>query len=483
MGLFRSSVSSDGKKLSIPLDNDHNWIQTRSKTLFVRKCYNEIWDEVQQHYNVIEDGPIAAEGTLDGFFISGTPGVGKSCFLDFCLHNLLRLGKSVCYFYGKTMTARIFKADGTVETYIMADNVEGALAAQVDFLLIDPPENGDPNFLGGRVGLSGKKFILAVSPDRNNCQAIRKETSTVKLYMGTCSLEEAEEMKVACYPGVTHQRVASRFEEFGGIPRYLFKTDVIVKGQDISLEEIRAYQRSALTDIITNPNRIDDLESSDPFKSLWTIYHMEPVSLENGSTDYMKYTIQPCCQDAAIRIRDHLMQKGVQDLWNIFINTREELGILRGIRYEAYAHKKLLIHGLVGRATGLTQTGLSKSAPKEINIPAASTRINLPNNNVGPDLVRAVQRARTGQGGYLLPHLPNFPIVDAIFVPRGNGAAKQLQMKTGRSRPLATDKAASVSAATGSTDIYFIVPDGVTMTKKLPGVDGWHQYRVILREI
>ena len=102
-------------------------------------------------------------GTLDGFVISGTPGVGKSCFLDFCLHNLLRLGKSVCYFYGKTMTAKIIKADGTTETYSIAENFEGALAGQVDFLLIDPPENVNPDFLGGRWGLEGKKFILAGS--------------------------------------------------------------------------------------------------------------------------------------------------------------------------------------------------------------------------------------------------------------------------------------------------------------------------------
>ena len=47
---------------------------------------------------------------------------------------------------------------------------------------------------------------------------------------------------------------------------------------------------------------------------------------------------------------------------------------------------------------------------------------------------------------------------------------------------MATDKAALISTATGSTDMYFIVPDDVTMTKKLAGIDGWHQYRVVLGE-
>lgn len=239
------------------------------KTLFVRSCYDDIWNQVQQHYQITMDNPIATEDTLDGFIISGTPGVGKSCFLDFCLHNLLKLGKSVCYFYGKTKVAKIYKTDGTVESYsIDKDNVEGALAAQVDFLLIDPPENGDANFLGGRWGLAKKKFILAVPPDRNNCQAIRKETTTMKLYMGTCSLEEAQEMRVACYPGVPNHRIVLRFEEFGGIARYLFKKVLIVDGEDTGLNETRGYQRSALMDVVANPNRVDDLESSEPFKSL-----------------------------------------------------------------------------------------------------------------------------------------------------------------------------------------------------------------------
>ena len=306
MSLFRSTVN--GKKLSLPLENDQVWIQTKSKTLFVRKCYSDIWGIVQQHYNIIEDGPIAMTGTLDGFVISGTPGVGKSCFLDFCLHNLLRLGKSVCYFYGKTMTAKIIKADGTTETYSVAENFEGALAGQADFLLIDPPENANPDFLGGRWGLEGKKFILAGSQNRNNCQAIRKETSTVKLYMGTCSRQESEEMRVACYPGVTQERAALRFGEFGGIPRFLFKAVVIVDGEDIVLNEDRQCQRSALADLIRNPKRIDDMESLD--SCLSTKFHVEPISLENGSINYMKYTIQPCAEDDVLH---HILD----EIWSL----------------------------------------------------------------------------------------------------------------------------------------------------------------------
>lgn len=485
MSSFRSSEEQDGKTISIQADIEEVWMQTESKTLFVRSCYKDIWHKVAQHYFSASDGAMRNdEETADGFVISGTPGVGKSCFLDFALHKLLSLGKTVLYLHGKTSQGGIFKADAeTVEKYSIADIIQGSLASTVDFILIDPPEGGDPNFFGGHTNLKGKKFILAVSPDRNNCQSIRKDTTTLKLYMGTCLLEEAEEMRLACYEQrVTLEQLRSRFNEFGGIPRYLFKR--FLDEDDSGLDDIRGYQTVALHDVITNPTRVDNLEMVDPFKSLWTLYHMEPITQADGAINYKRYTIRPCCNDAGARIRDELMKKSVQDLWDTFTSTRQELGALRIIRYEAYAHKKILSAGLTGTATGLKKKGLSSVVPKAISIPAGSTKIDLPNNNVGQDLQNAVAHARTlNQGVYLLPHLSNYPVVDSVFVPSAAGTAIQLQMKAGRSRSLSTENAKAVASATGSEDLYFIVPDEVTMHKRLEGANNLRQYSVILREV
>ena len=485
MSLFRSNASMDGKYISIPKDSDKVWLQTESKVLFVRSCYNDIWGQIDQHY--FTGGQFVTDRrTVDGFVVSGNPGIGKSCFLDFCLHKLLEMRKSVCYFYGKDNSAIIFKADGTVEEYKIADNHDGAFASEVDFLLIDPPENGDANFLGGRKGLKKKKFILAVSPDRNNCQAIRKDTSTIELYMGTCSLQESKGMRVTCYEQeVTEERLVLRYEEFGGIPRCLFQL-YLGDDEDKTLNKYRDHQLAALEDVVANPKRIDNMVSSDIFKSLWTIYHMEPVIDANNNVDYGKYTIGPCCSNAAIRIRDHLMKKEVRELWEIFLSTRRELGALRGIRYEAYAHKKILTEGFVARVPLLTQGGLSNVTFRNISIPAGSTQIDLPNNNVGQELSNAVSSSMAEQkGGYLLPHLPDFPVLDSIFVSHGTIAAPgpifQLQMKAGRSRPLATERAASIEAATGCKELCFIVPDNTTITRRLQGVK-WRQLCAILKE-
>mmetsp|Transcript_17972 Transcript_17972/g.48867 ORF Transcript_17972/g.48867 Transcript_17972/m.48867 type:complete len:360 (+) Transcript_17972:392-1471(+) len=358
------------------------------------------------------------------------------------------------------------------------------MSRQADYLLIDPAENGDPNFLGGEHGLAGRTFILAVSPDRNNCQAIKKGASMSNLYMGPCSLEEALRMRLKCYQGVSEARVKLRFEEFGGIPRFLFEKERIENEVDVNLKETEYSQVTALNDVTANPRRIDDMETSDPFKHLWTIFHMLPITRSDGTIDFTNYSIIPCSDDFGARIRDKLMDKAINDLWVLFRDTRDELGALRSIRYEAYAHKKILQDGLNGFAQGLTQTGLSRSAPKTIAIPACARRIRLPTNDVQAQLAVAIQRGRISMnGGYLLPHLSNFPVVDSIFIPNTQGAGRLLQMKAGRSRPLAAGYAESISVLAGSTDLFFIVPDEFTMTKKLHGLSSrWKQYRIILKE-
>lgn len=356
------------------------------------------------------------------------------------------------------------------------------MAESVDFVLIDPPEGGDSNFFS-KEHLMSKKYILAVSPDRNNCQSLRKAGGHVELFMGTRSIEELQEMRAACYPVVSEHVVASRFEEFGGIPRFVFERIFdLADGQDLTLEPVRTAQRTALGDIVVNPRRVDSGDVAVAFKGLWTLYHMQPITRENGTANYFKFTIGPCCDDVRTRIRDELMKKSVSDLWTIFTDTKEELGALRGIRFEAYAHKKILVEGLQHSATGLTQSGLSSAAQKVVNIPALPTKITLPNNDVDQALQVAIAIARAATtSSYLLPHLSNFPVVDSIFIPDEHGEAVQLQMKAGKSRPLSTDKADAIATATGSNCLIFVVPDLVTMTKKLPGAS-LTQYRIVLNE-
>lgn len=467
MNEFRSTITKN--LISLAADSNHTWIQTGSKKLFKQSCYDDIWDICRR-----------AVAVFDGVVLSGTPGVGKSCFLDFALHRLRADNKSVLYVHGKSGYAFIYKSDGNVEKVSITDAISGELAKTVDFILLDPPEGGDPNFWGYK-NLYGKKFVLAVSPDRNNCQGLRKDASTVDLYMGgLLSIQDAEEMRLACYPNVPQSIVERRFEDFGGVPRLLFKP--YDSSLPDPLQTAREEQDQALLDAISHPRRIDNGHPAQSFKSLWKLYHMHPIVKEDGTRDYSAYTIRPCCDDAGVRLRDKLMEKNVSDLWAAYSDTDKRLGALQGIRFEAYAHKKILVEGLNCSALGLTQTGLSSAGPVAVFVPPNLTRVDLVNNDVGQGLQDVVATARQGvSGSYLLPHFSNFPVVDSIFVPHGQGSAIQLQMKAGKSRPLSALNVAAITAATGNSSLYFVVPDEVTITKKLAG-SNMNQYRIVLNE-
>lgn len=472
MNPFRSTREEN--VVSLTADSDHKWIQTKSKRLFVPSCYDDIWQLCETNLSV-----------FDGVEVCGTPGVGKSCFLDFALHNLLADEKSVLYVHGKSEQVYLYRNDGNVEEHSIADAISGKFAQTVDYVLIDPPQGREPNFFGEK-HLHGKKFILAVSPDRNNCQSLRRDAATVVLYMGPVqSIEVAQEMRAACYPSVPENVVVARFQEFGGISRFLFKPYSSNPNIKDPNKRERDDQRQALHDVVAHPRRIDSGEPAHAFKSLWTLYQMNPVIDEDsGTIDYGDYTIHPCCEDARARIRDKLMEKSVSDLWTVFFETDDRLGALKGIRFEAYTHKKILVEGLACSATRLTQNGVSTALAVPVAIPALSTKVDLLNNDVGQGLQTAVAHARAGThttGYYLLPHFSNFPVVDSIFIPSGGGEAVQLQMKAGKSKALSADKAAAIVTATSNNRLFFILPNMVTMTKNLAG-SNMVQYRVVLNE-
>lgn len=453
-----------------------NWLQTPgSNRLFVRPCYSALFQECQTLFR----------SNIQGVFLMGTPGIGKSCFLDYALHRFLKDGKSVLYLHGPRDRAFVFQHVGGGTITVTEHNLTAVLNGSVeipsdafDIVFYDPHESAARTNDVHISFFGGKKFIVAMSPDKDNCKKLRKDTNAqAKLYMGTYSLQEAEALRSSCYPHVPTDTLHTRYAVMGGIARHLIR--VFPDRNDPALAEIRGDQVAALNIIVANPVIIDAGEVDSQFKSLWSIYHLQPMSNADGETDYYDYTIELCCDDARIRIRDMLMRKEVNDLWHIYDTTIEQQGTLRGIRYEAYAHKKILAAGLHGNASSLTQNGIGTSTTP-VSIPASLPKITLPDNELGVHLQDAVNHAKgLPNGGYLLPHCSNFPVIDSIFV--SSAGTLLLQMKAGRSKPLSEDSATTICNIVGD-DLVFIVPDEVTMRRKLQGgPPGLKQYRFVLR--
>jgi hypothetical protein len=70
---------------------------------------------------------------------------------------------------------------------------------KVGFVLLDPHEVPEQTQYMSRSIICGKKFLIAMSPDPENCVKIIKDTQDVEyIYMAPTTIEESECMRICC---------------------------------------------------------------------------------------------------------------------------------------------------------------------------------------------------------------------------------------------------------------------------------------------
>lgn len=448
-----------------------DFIQTWKKELFVRDCYPKLYEESLRQF----------KHRKQAVFIVGTPGIGKSCFLDYLLVKYVSQKQKVLYLSGTQDKAYLFSEHGPVREAGLKAGLNDLKPDEFDVVLFDPHETATETNVVHRNHLRGKPVFVTMSPDPENCKRLRKDLKddlAIDLYMGTQPLKEAQKMREACYPELSAETVNKRHKRFGGVARFLYESE---KGKlNVCPAAVALNQEAALNDLVTNPLRIDALTVPAEFKSLWSLYHLQPLPLDNGETKWDECTVEICCDDAHTRIRDTLLKREVGELWNIFCSTRNTEGTLRGIRYEAYAHKKIMQSGLSGTAQSLIKAGIGKRTI-EVEIPPGLEQVSVPTNDVGEHLSKLIEDHEVG---YLLPELSNFPVVDSMAIGGKVGnkkAVANLQMKAGRSDGL-SNEAGNVMTTTKQDILIFIVPDKTVMRKALKGYPKMKQYRMIVNE-
>jgi len=454
--------------LAVPEDSVWEvWPVSGRKEIYVRDCYRMALQHCHTAWN--QDFQIV--------FMKGTPGVGKSVCLDYFLSSLISEKKKVLLVSGPTNKSVIFINHSTPpETIDAMEALRGKWAKKVDYVLIDPPENSGQSQDYHYSFLHGKKTVAAVSPDPENLKKLEKDDeANGRIYIGPCAYDEGSEMWKACYSSrVSLDDFNRRFSEIGGIPRFLFqRKSPLTPSVDSVLQSVSECQTAALNDLAKNPARIDSGNVASEFKSLWSLYHLAP------DANLTSYTIELCCENARALLRARLLRLDVATLWNLFFQTNEREGTLRGIRFEAYAHKKILVDGMNVHANKLTANAVSNTT-RIVAIPAGLTRVTLPNNDVTQLVAQRAEAVSKG-GGYLLPSLPNYPVIDAAYID-GSDNSMMLQMKAGKSKKLSADKTLLVHQALG--DFFVIVtPDENIATKKLAGgPNAMNQYVAILSE-
>ena len=124
-----------GEVASVPdvITNDGKWFVSNKTTVFVRPCYVTLFGLCKSTWQY----------GYQGVFLKGTPGVGKSYFLDYATHRLLQAGANVLVLSGTREEAALYFANGKPDTCDLCDAVKKRWAEQSDFVLLDPHENPD----------------------------------------------------------------------------------------------------------------------------------------------------------------------------------------------------------------------------------------------------------------------------------------------------------------------------------------------------
>lgn len=337
----RWEMEEDGK--CVLCKGDMDWPAADSAKLFVNPSYLSLFSECQS----------LMAGGIQAMFVKGSPGIGKSCFLDYALYRFLKEEKTVLYadcpfdviykFYPPSRGGGYERTSGVFDSLTRL----GMANAEVDVVLFDPHEDSGKTQDYTRKHFFGKFIVVAVSPDPENCKKLVKATghSQALLYMGTLALEEAELMRNACYTNsVTQELLMKRYKIMGGVARYLF-AKLLPNGVDSSLNQVKQKQEMALRQAVEQPHVIDGGELDAISKHLWSLYFLKPLCNNDGTVDHYHYSIELCGEDARARLRDRLLEKDVRSLWTLYENTLDQNGTLKGIRFEAYAHKKILAEG------------------------------------------------------------------------------------------------------------------------------------------
>ena len=200
---------------SVVLPVGITWLTENHSTMLVRNCWRDLHDRIQ--------AAVGDRVPMNGYLVTGDPGVGKSGFLSYELYQAATSDRDVvfesvafCRVWHFSRTGSVTEVDGDVQTIVAARDVE-------TLFLFDPA-----GALSAREPVRVNAFtLICASPNRSRYHNFLKHTQDSCVnpgvaYMPQPSLDELQEMRAAAFAAVPAAAVDERFALFGGVARFAF---------------------------------------------------------------------------------------------------------------------------------------------------------------------------------------------------------------------------------------------------------------------
>lgn len=241
----------------------------------------------------------------------------------------MSLGAPVVYEFKTHSSAYYVSSSGDVETAADIAAFQAHLSQSATVYICDTGGNAaePPNCFAFTLVLS--------SPDRSHYK--QWLTSKVTLYAPPWSLEEALGFRL---PSCNEASVRSRFEDIGGIARYLFCDEVLAKQYTAA-----ATARLAAADLCL----VEELLSAPPwvltadFRIPFHLLHIFPLEAADGTVDYYQGTLRLPSRALSDLFVSALAEKNSSDLLGFLTKTVQNsvLAGLRGQVFEVYARQTI----------------------------------------------------------------------------------------------------------------------------------------------
>jgi hypothetical protein len=445
--LPEGKLDSESKALKFPI----KIADGRVSCIFQRDCFEPLRQEIERVLS--EKHEIDAAPKWSSAIVTGTSGIGKTCFGFYLAYQLVKAGKTVAYNYRNKKRIVLApsvselrakqaneqqagkKADENAKA---AEQGEGDIGQYLLHLLdyyqageLDPMDDGEEETKDQRNGshywgavdkssefwsrlLGNKETWLLVDLHRGDkyedgrrpCKIVLTstmrqgdwpdldsgaDTLSKKLYMSPLSLEEATEINSVANLSISNDTIASRFEQFGGSARFLFND-----GGDSKVDE--AFQAGVL--VTLDPNYENTVRAS-------AIVHI--IADENFKLVGRKWASQEIGERAVDALIE-LKHTGEQ-VWLEATKGKTGKSIMgaRGLFAERMWHRAIQGDGEIRLKT--LASPLDKSTAVEVKKLVKSFHRTCRFSQADLSDLTSME-----VGEYMLPDNDQFPDVDAIAV-------------------------------------------------------------------
>jgi len=212
----------DPNVLCASLPEHMSWFTLRSRHLFVRSRYEDLWRVVDEKFCICKDTELP--NSFQRILLLGNTGIGKTVALNYFLVRALQKNYRVLF---ETREMRYYFHDDTME---WEDILESGLRHHRSFpdvlFLVDHEIGKSPPCVPA--------FTVApVSPDPANYGEFKKNR-VLRLWMPLTSREELVAMN-SIEPMFDENKLEERLQEFGPIPRLVFADDDGLRGNRVDL--------------------------------------------------------------------------------------------------------------------------------------------------------------------------------------------------------------------------------------------------------